>query len=171
MDEFSFYPPSHPGERLFFWEDMHAVKSSGPGHGTTILRNVGTSPKAIAAWLTSDPDFQIISPPTQVTSVDGLKATRIIVGVSPHARYGDSQCPPNPRCADLFRRQDNSEYASIGGPEQVRIDIAAVRIAGRQHTLFIALDAPDGHDELERLTAEAQPILRSVRLHANVTAD
>jgi hypothetical protein len=90
LDEFSFYPPSHPAERLFFWEDMHAVKSSGPGHGTTILRNVGTTPKAIASWFTSNPDFQIISPPTQVTSIDGFTATRIVVGVSPHARYGDS---------------------------------------------------------------------------------
>jgi hypothetical protein len=169
LDEFSFYPPSHPGERLFFWEDLNAVKSSGPGHGT-ILRTVGTTPKAITTWLTSNPDFQIISPPTQVTSVDGLTATRIVLDVSPHARYGDPRCPANPRCADLFRRKGDVEAYSIGGPEQIRIDLAAIKIDGHPHTLFIVLDAPNGHAELERLAAAAQPILRSVRLHPNVTA-
>lgn len=170
LDEFSFYPPTHPGERLFFWEDMVAVKSSGPGHGTTILRNVAATPKAIMSWLVSNPDFRIVAPPAQVTSVDGLAATRIVLGVSPKARYGDSQCPANPRCADLFVRRDNSEYYSIGGAEQVRIDIAPIKIGGRRHTLFLALDAPAGHAELKRLTVEAAPILSSVHFHTGVTA-
>lgn len=167
--EFSLYPADHPDDRLFFWEDMVAVKSSGAGHGTTLLDNVGTTPSAMVAWITGNPDFQIIAPPAPVTTVDGIKATRVVLGISPTARYGDPSCPANPRCADLFRRRDNSEYYSIGGPEEIRLDIAAINIAGRPHTLFIVLDAGD-HANLQQLAVLAQPVIDSVRLHAGVTA-
>ena len=108
--EFSLYPADHQDDRLFFWEDMVAVKSSGPGHGTTILKNVGTSPKAMMAWITGNPDFHIIAPPTTVTSVGGIKATRVVLVISHTARFGDRRCPTNPRCAALFTRRDGGEY-------------------------------------------------------------
>ena len=163
--EFSLIPPNRPDDRLFFWEDMVIVKSSGAGHGTTILTKVGMTPKAVIRSLTTNPDYHVISPPTTVTSVDGLTARRLVLEVSRTARYGDSTCPFNPRCADLFARPDNlGDYASIGGKEQVRIDVAAIRIDGKAHTLFIVLDAPAGRAELERLNAMTQPILNSVRL-------
>jgi len=168
--EFSLYPADHPDDRLFFWEDMVAVKSSGPGHGTTILKNVGTSPKAMMAWITGNPDFHIVVRPTQVTSAGGIKATRVVLMISKTARYGDSQCPASPRCADLFTRRDGGEYYSIGGREEIRLDVAAVKIDGHPHTLFIVLDAPAGQADLRRLTALAQPVIDSVRLHAGVTA-
>jgi hypothetical protein len=167
--EFSLYPSDHPDDRLFFWEDMVAVKSSGAGHGTTILDNVGTTPRAMMAWITGNPDFDIVAPPTPVTSVDGIKATRVVLVISHTARYGDPSCPANPRCADLFTRRDNSEYYSIGGTEEIRLDIAAIKIDGRPHTLFIVLDAGD-HAKLQQLAALAQPVIDSVRLHAGVTA-
>ena len=169
--EFSLYPTSHPDDRLFFWEDMVAVKSSGPGHGTTILKNVGTSPKAMMAWLTGDPDFHIISPPTTVTSAGGLEATRVVLMISKKARYGDSRCPANPRCADLFTRRDFGEYYSIGGRNEIiRLDIASIKIDGRPHTLFIVLDTGGGHAGLQQLAALAQPVIDSVRLHSGVTS-
>ena len=167
--EFSLYPADHPDDRLFFWEDMVAVKSSGPGHGTTILKNVGTSPEAMMAWITGDPDFHIIEPPTQVTSVGGIKATRVVLVISHTARFGDPTCPTNPRCAALFTRRDAGEYYAIGGREEIRLDIAAIKIDGRPHTLFIVLDAPDGA-KLKQLAALALPVIDSVRLHAGVTA-
>ncbi len=168
--EFSLIPPGHPDDRVFFWEDMLAVKSSGPGHGTTILPNVGKSPKAIISWLTHNPDFLVVSPPTAVTGVDGIKATRVVLGISHRARYGDSACPYNPRCADLFARPDNlSEYFSIGGRNEVRIDIATIKVGGTTHTLFVVLSA-DTHAQLEGLTPLAQPIINSVRLPAGATS-
>ncbi len=144
------------------------MKSSGPGHGTTILKNVGTSPKAIMAWITGNPDFHIVAAPTPVTSVGGIEATRVVLVISHTARYGDRQCPANPRCADLFSRRDGGEYYSIGGREEIRLDIAAIKIDGRPHTLFIVLDAPD-HAKLQQLAALAQPVIDSVRLHAGVS--
>ena len=162
--EFSLIPPNHPDDRLFFWEDMVIVKSTGAGHGTTILHKVGTTPKAVIQSLTTNPDFHVVSPPTTVTSVHGVTGTRVVLAVSRAAHYGDSACPSNPRCADLFARPDNlGEYYSIGGKEPIRLDVAAIRVDGKPHTLFIVLDAP-GPAELKRLTAEAQPILNSVRL-------
>jgi hypothetical protein len=122
------------------------------------------------AWLTSAPDFHIVVLPTQVRGVGGTKATRVVLVISHTARYGDSRCPADPRCADLFSRRDNSEYYSIGGREEIRVDIAAIEIDGRPHTLFVVLDAPAGHAELQRLAALAQPVIDSVRLHAGVTA-
>jgi hypothetical protein len=168
LDEFSFYPVEHPDDRPFFWEDMVAVKSSGPGHGTTFLKDVGRTPGDLMAWLTSDPDFHILAPPIQVRTVGGIKATRVALVVSRTARYGDPQCPADPRCADLFSRRDHSEYFSIGGREEIRVDIAAIRIDGRPHTLFVVLDAPAGHAELQRFAALAQPVIDSVRLHRGV---
>ena len=163
--EFSLIPPNHPDDRLFFWEDMVIVKSSGAGHGTTILTEVHTTAKAVIRSLTANPDFHVVSPPKVVTSVDGVSASRLVLDVSRTARYGDSTCPFNPRCADLFARPDNlGEYFSIGGKEQVRIDVATIRIDGKAHTLFIVLDAPAGRAALRRLTAMAQPILDTVRL-------
>ena len=170
LDEFSLYPVDHPDDRLFFWEDMVAVKSSGRDHGTTFLNHVGTTPKAMMAWITGNSDFHIIVRPAQVTSVGGVKATRVVLDISHTARYGDSQCPANPRCADLFSRRDGGEYYSIGGREEIRLDIAAIKIDGHPHTLFVVLDAPAGPADLRRLTALAQPVIDSVRLHAGVTA-
>ncbi len=167
--EFSLYPADHPDDRLFFWEDMVAVKSSGPGHGTTILKNVGTSAKVMMAWITGDPDFHIVAGPTRVTSAGGIKATRVVLVVSHTARFGDPTCPTNPRCAALFTRRDAGEYYAIGGREQIRLDIADIKIDGSPHTLFIVLDAPD-HAKLQQLAALAQPVIDSVRLHAGVTA-
>ena len=61
--ELTLVPPGQPGDALKFWLDMVAVKSSGAGHGTTILKNVGRTPSALTAWLTRNPDFLIVSRP------------------------------------------------------------------------------------------------------------
>jgi hypothetical protein len=63
--EVKLIPPGPDDEELHLWIDMHPVKSTGTGHGS-ILRNVGTTPKAILSWLTSNPDFTITSKPTPV---------------------------------------------------------------------------------------------------------
>jgi len=150
---------------------MVVVKSSGPGHGTTVLSDVGTSPSAIASSLASNPDFLVIAKPAPITTVAGLPAIRLVVGVSQTSQYGDTACPANPRCADLFARLDNlSEYFSIGGPEEVRIDISAIEVDGSEHTLFVAIDAPDGEAELKRFSTEAEEVINSIRMPADVAS-
>ena len=100
-----------------------------------------------------------------------IRATGVVLVISKTARYGDSQCPANPRCADLFTRRDSAEYYSIGGASEIiRVDIAAIKIDGRPHTLFIVLDTGRGLAGLHQLATLAQPVIDSVRLHAGVTA-
>src|SRR6266581_2860231 len=54
--ELNLTPADRPGNHLLLWMDMVAVKSTGAGHGTTPLTNVGTSPDALVAWLVGNPD-------------------------------------------------------------------------------------------------------------------
>src|SRR5262249_28155572 len=89
-------PPGQPHATPSFWVDMVAVKSSGAGHGTTILKNVGRTPSALTAWLNHNPDFLIVSRPAPATIGHQITMTSLVVGVSPSANYGDPGYPANP---------------------------------------------------------------------------
>ena len=162
--ELNLVPPAgQPDDALKFWLDMLPIKSTGPGHGT-ILTNVGTTPSALLAWLTSDPDFLIISKPAPATIGQDITMTSLVVGVSHSANYDDPGCPSNPRCADLFTNRHWSPGGySIGGDEQVRLYLGTIQISGNPHTFLVALDAAD-HADLLRLENAAKPIIGSVRL-------
>jgi len=163
--ELNLVPPGQPNDALKFWLDMVAVKSSGPGHGTTILKNVGRTPSALTAWLTHNPDFLIVSKPAPATIGHRITMTSLALGVSRSANYGDPGCPTNPRCADLFTNSywGSNNFYSIGGDEQVRLYLGKIQISGSPHTLFVALDAVN-HADLLRLEKAANPIVGSVRL-------
>lgn len=162
--ELNLVPPGQPDNTLKFWLDMAAVKSSGPGHGTTILTNVGRTPSAVIAWLSHDRDFLIVSKPTPATIGQGIKMTSLVVGVSRSANYGDPGCPASPRCVDLFTTSYwGSNSFSIGGDEEVRLYLGTIQVSGRPHTFFTVLDAGD-HADLLRLEQAAEPIIGSVRL-------
>jgi hypothetical protein len=159
-------PPGQPDDTLSFWLDMVAVKSSGAGHGTTILKNVGRTPSALTAWLTHNPDFLIVSRPAPATIGHRITMTSLVVGVSRSANYGDPGCPANPRCADLFTNsywERSSNFYGIGGDEQVRLYLGTIQISGRPHTFFVALDAVN-HADLLRLEKAANPIVNNVRV-------
>jgi hypothetical protein len=163
--ELNLVPPGgQPDDALKFWLDMLAIKSTGPGHGT-ILKNVGTTPDALLAWLTSNPDFLLVSKPAPATIGQDIKLTSLVVGVSRSANYGDPGCPSNPRCADMFtsRHWDHPGGYSIGGDEEVRLYIGTIKVSGSPHTFLIALDAADRADLL-RLENAANPIIGSVSL-------
>ena len=158
--EFNLHLPGHPGEGVDLWLNLVAVKSTGPGHGTTVLENVGRTPTALVHWLTTNPDFRILAPPVR-TSFGNTAMTTLVVGVSSTARYGDPGCPGNPHCADLFTNPvywGNNSYG-IGGKEVVRLFL------GRSSpgTIIVALDA-DNPVALKPLETAAKPILDSVRL-------
>jgi hypothetical protein len=168
--ELNLVPPGQPDVFLNFWLDMLAVKSTGPGHGTTILNNVGTTPGALITWLTHDPDFRIVSRPAPATVGQDIKMTSLVVGVSRSANYGDPDCPANPRCADLFtNRQWPPGGYGIGGDEEVRLYLGTIKINGNPRTFFVDLDAAD-HADLLRLEKAVKPILGSVRLPSGVVA-
>ena len=160
----SLLPPGQPNNHLAFWLDLSAVQSSGPGHGTTILKNVGRTPSALITWLTHDRDFLIVSKPAPATIGQDIKTTSLVVGVSRSAKYGDPGCPANPRCADLFTASSwGSDFFGIGGSEEVRLYLGTIHESGSPHTFFVALDAVD-HADLLRLEEAAKPIIGSVRL-------
>jgi hypothetical protein len=162
----------HRNESLAVALDVRAVKSSGHGHGTTVLRNVGRSPRSLVTWLTSDRDFQIVSKPAATSIGNQINATTIAVGVSRTAKYGDPGCPANPRCADLFRNPatwPQGAWFGIVGKEQVRLYLATIKRNGSKHTLAFTLDAPS-HAQLLRLSKAAKGILRSIRLPHRVTS-
>jgi hypothetical protein len=161
--QLNLMPPGLPDDFMDFWLDMLAVKSTGPGHGTTILTNVGTTPSALLAWLTRNPDFLIVSKPAPAAIGQDSKMTSLVVGVSRSANYGDPGCPANPRCADLFTNRQWSDSYGIGGDEEVRLYLGTLRISGSPHTFMVALDAAD-HADLLRLENAAKPIIGSVRL-------
>jgi hypothetical protein len=163
-------PPGKPNDALSFSLDMTAVKSTGAGHGTTILKNVGTTPSALVAWLTHDPDFLIVSKPASATVGQGIKMTSVVVGVSRSAKYGDQGCPANPRCADLFTNSYfDGDFYGISGDEEVLIYLGTIKISGSPHTFLVFLDAVN-HADLKRLENAAEPIVASVRLPSGVVA-
>jgi hypothetical protein len=145
--ELNFSPAGHPNDRLFVWTDLVAVKSTGSGHGTP-LPNVGTTPTALLSWLTTNPDFMVVSPPKATKIARRIPATTLTMGVSASANFGDPECPSNPRCAAFFTKPGwwGSGFYAIGYPGEVQISLAAIQRGGKEHTLFVALDAMNDSD-------------------------
>jgi hypothetical protein len=164
--ELNLVPPGQPDERLFFWLGMVAVKSTGPGHGTTILKNVGKSPKALIDWLTHNRDFLVVAPPSKAT-IGGVPMQALTIGVSRSARYGDPGCPANPRCADLFTNPIywGPNFYGIGGEEEAALYLGTIHTTSGPQTMIVALDGPN-HADVGRLSTVARPIIESVRLPA-----
>src|SRR5215472_6701950 len=94
--EVNLVPPTPQNVELDFWLDLVAVKSSGAGHGTTILKNVAGTPDALTRWLTRNPDFLIVSKPRSVVIGHGIAMTSLTIGISRSVNYGDPRCPDNP---------------------------------------------------------------------------
>lgn len=168
--ELNLASPAQPDDALKFWLDMSAVKSSGPGHGTTVLTNVGRTPSAVIAWLSHDPDFLIVSGPWPATVGQDIKMTSLVVGVSHSANYGDPGCPASPRCADLFTTKYwGSNFFGIAGDEEVRLYLGTIQIGGSPHTFFAVLDTVD-HAGLLRFENTVKPIIGSLRLPSGVVS-
>jgi hypothetical protein len=159
--QLNLVPPGLPDDFVDFWLDMLAVKSTGPGHGTTILTNVDTKPSALLAWLTRKPDLRIVSKLAPATIGQDSKMTSLVVGVSRSANYGDPACPPNPRCADLFTNRKWSDFYGLAGDEEIRLYLGTTQISGSPHTLMVALDAGDQYGLLH-LENLAKPVIGSV---------
>src|SRR5262249_23305883 len=140
--ELNLIPPGHPNDRLLVWMDLVAVQSTGVGHGT-VLPSVGTSAADLLSWLTTNPDFMVVTQPTATRIARRIPATTLTEGVSASANYDDPGCPANPRCADFFTKPGwwGPNFYGIGYPGEAQISLAAINIRGSEHTLFVTLDA------------------------------
>ena len=170
---FDLVPPGRPNDRLFFWDDLVAVKSTGSGHGTTVLTDVGTTPDALVSWMSSNHDVAVVTQPAAVTIGSGIKSTSVVVQASSTAQYGDPSCPSNPRCADLFTNRalwGKNDYFGVAGNEEVHLYLAAIHILGQPQTVFVALDAPDGDADRAALETAAASIIASIHLPASAVA-
>jgi hypothetical protein len=165
--ELNLVPPGQPDDRIFVWIDMVAVKSTGPGHGTTVLTKVERTPEGLIGWLTSNPDFTVVARPAATTFAGNPMRTLTLVA-SRSAQYGEPDCPANPRCADLFTRPGlwGTNSYGIGGEEEARLSIGTIRTKVASHTLIVNLDAVN-HADAAKLSAVARPILESVQLPTN----
>jgi hypothetical protein len=161
--ELNLVPPGQPDDRLFVWTDMVAVKSTGPGHGTTVLK-VDSKPESLIGWLTSNPDFTIVAKPAATTFAGNPMQTLTLV-VSRSARYGDPGCPANPRCADLFTKPGlwGTNFYGIGGDSEDTLSLGTIRTTSGTQTLIVNLEALN-HADAAKLAAAARPILDSVQL-------
>jgi hypothetical protein len=167
--ELHLTPPGHPNDALLVWTDLVAVKSTGPGHGTTILANVGRTPTDLLSWLTTNPDFMVVSPPQATTIAGRIPATTLTMGVSASANYDDPGCPSNPRCADFFKSTLwGPDSYGIGYPEEVQLSLAAIKRFDQEHTLFVALDATNDGD-MAVLRAATHSVIASFWLPKTVT--
>jgi hypothetical protein len=157
---FDVSPSGRPNQVAVIWRNTRAVKSTGPGHGTTVLTNVGGTPRALVRWFTTNPDFRVLASPRRA-SIGHIPMTTLVVGVSGTARYGDPHCPANPHCADLFTNPtyQHNDWFGIGGNEVVRLFLGRIS-AG---TVIVGLDA-NNPTALGHLETEAKPFLSSVRL-------
>jgi hypothetical protein len=144
--ELSLHPNDHPDDQLVLWKDVEAVTSN---HRTlaagTPLANICRTPDALAAWLTSNPDFTVLSQPAPArVGKDAIGGTILSLQTSKTANYADPGCPSNPRCADLVAdtKHWGTEFFGIGGDESVRLFMATVSAPGGDHTFFVVLDTP-----------------------------
>lgn len=160
---FDLTPPGRPNQIAFIWLNMRAVKSTGAGHGATVLTDVGGTPSALVRWLTTNHDFQVLAAPARA-SISHIRMTALTIGVSRTANYGDSSCPANPHCADLFTNPKYSgpnDWFRIGGHEVVRLYLGHISLG----TVIVGLDA-NNPAALRQLETFAAPFLNSVHLPA-----
>jgi len=163
-------PAGHPNDALVVWTDLVAVKSTGPSHGTTVLTNVGTTATALLSWLTSNPDFMVVSTPTATKIAGRIPATTLTMGVSAAANYGDPGCASNPRCADFFKSPLwGQDFYSIGYPEEAQFSLAAIKRGTKGHTLFVGLEATNDSD-MAALRAATHSVVASFWLPKTVTS-
>ena len=162
--ELALVPPGQPDDKLFVWTDLVAVKSTGAGHGTTVLTEVKPTPEGLISWLTTNPDFTIVTKPAART-LAGNPMRTLTLAVSRTARYGDPGCPANPRCADIFTKPGlwGENFYGIGGDSEDTLSFGTINTKNGTHTLIVNLDALN-HVDAAKLATTARPILDSIQL-------
>ncbi|MFT4109835.1 hypothetical protein [Propionicimonas sp.] len=145
---------------------MAAVESNHrAGHVGRRLPDVGTSVKDLVAWLTTNPDFAVVGPPSPAELIPGYPGTRLTIGVSETADFAWDDCPSNPRCAAFFTDPAHwgSNFWAIEGDNVQDLYLADVDSGGEEHVFFVLLYAVDAAS-LDAFRPRAEELVRTVLL-------
>jgi len=165
--ELKLVPPGLQDATLIIWTEAVAAKSSGTGRGSA-LPGVRSDPASLLAWLDANPDLTVQKTPTR--TIAGMRMPSRVVTPSPTVRFGDPECPSEPRCAAILTGSPDlwhEDFFAIGYPETAQLYVGGpVRDAQglTVKNLIVALDAPDP-DALARLEAVSRPLLDSMTRH------
>jgi hypothetical protein len=167
-----FIQAGHPDDMLMIWKDMAAVTTNNRRQTTGELRNdVGRTADELIAYLTTSEDFTILAPPESVTLSGTLDGIQLTLTVSDTADFGDTDCPFDPKCADILTDPIHWDGPwGIGGDEAATIIISTINDGIGDHTLFVVLDA-SSQTNLARLTIAAEPIIHSIQLPPEFATD
>ena len=158
--EFNLFPLDHPDDHLFMVKDIAAMTTDGTGQ---LVPDVPSTANGLWAYWRDDPNL-VVSEQEPTTIAGGLDAVTFTVEVSPGAQFADPGCPVYPRCADMFTdpKYWDGPYG-VGAPAVVRFYMATAMNGDEPYLFVVGLE---GEDEaaLERLTADAAPIIESIRL-------
>lgn len=163
--ELQLRPKDRPDVVLSLAKDVRVIATTrGMGPENEIVDDVAGTPEAFVEWFTNSSDFTVIEGPT-AASIAGTAGTVLALGVSKSAAFGDSQCPANPRCADIYT--DPAHWGpnvfSIGGDEAARMYLASIPYAGMDHLLAVNWIVPSAAD-LPAFVVETQPIADSIKV-------
>jgi hypothetical protein len=164
--EFNLWPLAHPNDHLFMVRDIAVVRSDG---SMEQVEGVSPTEDGLVRYWRQDPNL-VVSKPMATRIADGIDATSYVIRVSSKAKFKDPGCPAYPRCADLFTDPAHWEGGvyGIGAPAAVRLYFATIGSGADEHLLVIGLEG-ENPAALERLTADATPIIDSIRLSSTIT--
>lgn len=166
--EIALHPSDRPDDAMRLWKDMVAVVTHNRGGKVGQPdETVPSTAAGLVAWLTSTPEFDIVSPPKTVVIGQGITGKQLTLTTSSRANFGWNDCPDNPRCAAILTdpKHWGSNFYAIGGAETSRIFVTTRHYPSGDHTFFVALDALNA-GELTSLAERAEPIIDSLRLPA-----
>ena len=159
--EFTLWSTTHPTDHIFMARDIAAVATDG---SMQVLSSIPRTADGLEAYWRGDPSLDV-SPAQRTTIADGIEATTFLIRVSEDADFLLTDCPGYPRCADFFTDPEHwgGGVYGIAAPAAVRLFLVTIGSANDEHLLVIGLEAEDDQ-ALERLTADAEPIIASIRL-------
>jgi len=158
--EFNLFQLAHPDGHIFMVKDIAATTTDGTNQ---LVPDVPSTADGLWAYWDDDPNV-VVSELTPITIAGGLDAVTFTAGVSPDAEFADPECPVYPRCAAMFTdpRYWDGFYA-VGAPEVVRFYMATAMNGDEPYLFVVGLEG-ETEAALERLTADAAPIIESIRL-------
>jgi len=158
--EFNLFPIAYPNDHIFMVKDIAAMTTDGAGQ---LVPDVPSTTDGLWAYWRDDPNL-VVSEQEPTTIAGGLDAVTFTAAVSPDAQFADPGCPVYPRCADMFTdpRYWDGPYG-VGAPAAVRFYMATAMNGGEPYLFVVGLEGEDAA-ALERLTADAAPIIESIRL-------
>jgi hypothetical protein len=162
--ELAIGPAGSEDGRVEFWIDAYAaVDSSGKRDET-----VDTTADAIAAWIVSNPNLDILD--RQSAMFGALPAEAFDWMKRADGENSDPDCPAELLpCVSLFGYPEWDGAFVEGGPARDRLVIAKATWGGTPHTVFALIWAVD-EDNFAAIQADAMQMIEGARLPPEVMA-